>query len=625
MSSLAQNQTEAVFPLVVELRRQSRSGEALEVLRDAIRRGRLDAQEIDKAGRMIRKELSTWEAGRLAGRVLILGQCTTSWLTTSLAAVAWGRGSAVGVREGEYDNVMQEFLAARDRADRPDVVVLVPWSQRLLSDTPPRAAQERIDEELAFWQQAWRLATEALGSRVVQVGYDCTLPGPMGYHLAGSPEADVGLVRQVNEALRRHLPAGAYFVDLPQVAGAMGRRQFYDPRRYFWTRQPFSEAGLVRLAEHVWAGVRAVLTGPKKALVVDLDNTLWGGVVGETGPLGIVLGESPDGEAFLAFQRHLKGLARRGILLAVCSKNNPGDAREPFQKNPHMVLALDDFADFQACWDPKAEVLRRIARTLQLGIDSFVFFDDNPAEREQVRQALPEVEVVDVPEDPAEYVRALDAGLWFESAGMTREDCRRSEQYQQEARRRQCQAEHASLDDYLRSLDMRADVRAVDEADLPRVVQLIGKTNQFNLTTRRHSIDEVRRLLAQPGAIGLSLRLVDRFGDYGLVAVILAVPEAEATGKTGTDVLRIDTFLMSCRVIGRTVEEFLFNALLDRARRQGCRSLLGEYLPTAKNALVAELYDRLGLARLADSTTEGVGYAIAVDGAAPARTFVQPA
>src|SRR5262249_9586515 len=202
---------------------------------------------------------------------------------------------------------------------------------------------------------------------------------------------------------------------------------------------------------------------------LDLDNTLWGGVVGETGPLGIRLGDGPDGEAYTAFQKHVKRLTERGVVLAVCSKNNDADAREPFEKNSQMVLSLDDFAQFEASWDPKATAIRRISKSLQLGLDSFVFFDDNPAEQEHIRQALPEVTVVPVPEDPAEYIRTLDAGLWFEAVELTEEDRVRAEQYRVERRRRDTEAQFDSLDDYLASLEMVGDLRQIDEFDMDRV------------------------------------------------------------------------------------------------------------------------------------------------------------
>jgi FkbH-like protein len=611
----------SLFQVVSDLRKRGKTDAALLRLRDALRRGQLDAEEVDRAGRLIRKELNRPEASRPDVRLLLLGQCTTSWLATALTAVGWGRGGAVAVAEGEYDNVLQELMAPELRGSKPDVVVLLPWNQRLLSGDARRVPQRRIDEEVAFWERAWALIAQRYGARIVQVGYDWMLPGALGQHLGGAGDGDLAVVRRTNEALRSAIPVDSYFLDLEGVAGVVGRERFYDPRRYFWTKQPFSEHGTLRLAEHLWAGVRAVTTGPKKVLALDLDNTLWGGVVGETGPLGIALGETPDGEAYLAFQRHIKELARRGIVLAVCSKNNPEDARAAFATNTNMVLALDDFARFEASWHHKPAVLARIAEALRLGLDSFVFFDDNAAEREHVRRALPEVEVVEVPADPAEYVRALQAGHWFESVTLTRADEERTQQYQQENARAHLQQASESLEDYLRSLMMRAEVRPIDDADFPRVVQLIGKTNQFNLTTRRHGTAEVRRLLATPGAIGLTLRVGDRFGDHGLMAVLLAEP----TGAEPTSTLRIDTWLMSCRVINRTVEQYLFNALVERSLAMGYRDLIGEYIPTPKNAPTADLYDRLGFERDPTSEPDLVRYRLALDHAEEAETFVRDA
>ena len=425
-------------------------------------------------------------------------------------------------------------------------------------------------------------------------------------------------MRAVNQQLRDGLPPGAVFCDLEQISGEIGRNRFYDARRYYWTKQPFSEEGLVRLVEHLAAGIRALTTGPKKVLVLDLDNTLWGGVVGETGPLGITIGEGADGEAYTAFQKHVKGLSARGIVLAASSKNNDSDAREPFEKNPNMVLSLDDFAHFEATWDPKAVTLRKIAQTLRLGLDSFVFFDDNPAEREHIRQALPEVAVVEVPPDPAEYIRALDRELFFEAVDITNEDRIRAEQYLSERRRRDTETTFESLDGYLTSLEMTGDVRAIDEGDMDRVVQLIGKTNQFNLTTRRHGLAKVRQMLDLPATVGLTLRMSDRFGDHGLVSLIIAtsVPGAELP------TLAIDTWLMSCRVISRTAEEFFLNALIAAAREAGVSRLVGEYVPTAKNGLVRELYDRLGFERRGMSESGVLTYQMELKTASPAKTFV---
>jgi FkbH-like protein len=601
---------------ILALRKEGRGAEALHRLQGALRQRRLDPLEIDQAGRFLQQEWARQDQKAAGVRVLLLGQCTTSWLVPALVAVAWGRQARVQIEEGGYDTVLQD-LARRPAQDSPDVVILLPWNQRLLgrTDVPPR---QRIDEELAFWQEAWHLVHSRHHSRLLQVGYDWVDGGAAGHFLAGQPGGPVWLVREMNAALRERLPAGSFFLDLVQVSGASGRTSFYDMRRYCWTRQPFSEAGIYHLAEHVWAGVQALTVGPKKVLVVDLDNTVWGGVVGETGPHGIVLGDSGDGAAYQAFQRYLKELRSRGVLLAAVSKNNPEDARAPFQLNRDMVLHLDDFAAFEAGWAPKSVMLERVARDLRLGLDSFVFFDDNPAEQEQVRQALPEVEVVAVPSEPAEYIGALVDGLWFEAAAVTGEDRDRADRYQSEQARRQEQWSFASLEDYLRSLQMRAEVRPLDEADLPRVVQLLARTNQFNLTTRRHSREEVQALAGQSGAVALTLRGEDRFGDLGLIAVLLAVPAGDGDEPT----VRIDTWLMSCRAIGRTIEHFLFTAFLERCRALGLRKVVGEYIATPKNGLVKGLYKELGFALLSADGAGASRYELVLEEARPPVTFV---
>ena len=604
-----------LFKAARVLRSEGRGDEAALSLRQGLRRGSFSPEGIEKAGRQVASFVDAAASPKV--EVLVLGQCTTHWVSTCLTAVAWGCGASVHTVDGQYDNIIQELMAAAASGRHFDAVVLLPWHERLLGGEHG-AGQARMRDELAFWQQAWNIVTTQMSSRLVQVGYDWVSPGPLGHHLSGRQQGPVQLVRQMNEMLQSALPRSAFFVDLEQASGVMGRDQFYDARRYAWTKQPFSEAGAVRLAEHLWSGIRAAITGPKKVLVLDLDNTLWGGVVGETGPLGIEIGEGAAGESFKAFQLYAKGLASRGVLLAVSSKNNPDDAREPFQKNTALPLKLADFAAFEASWEPKCVGIARMAKTLQLGLDSFVFFDDNPAEREHVRQMLPEVEVVEVPEEPALYIRALEAGQWFEAVDLTAEDKERSEQYRVEAQRRDLQDTFTSMDDYLTSLVMRGEVRDIDEPDLARVIQLLGKTNQFNLTTRRHSLEVVRSMLASSRAVGLTVRIADRFADYGLVAVLIGVEEPDQPVPT----LRIDTWLMSCRVIARTVEEFCLNCLVESARSLGYSRLVGQYLPTKKNLLVSDLYDRLGFQRTGEADDTSVSYLVNIESAAPATTFV---
>jgi FkbH-like protein len=604
-----------VFNHSRQLRKDNKNQESLDVLRNAMRRHWLSAEGIEKAGRQIIKHFKTHDSKTL--NVLVLGQCTTNWICNCLTASAYAGGMSLLAREGQYDNVMQELMAAASSGVKYDAVVLLPWHTRLLAEGD-RTTQQRIEDEINFWQQAWNFVTGQLNTRLIQIGYDYKSPGYQGHHLGGQPGGQVNLVRQVNEALRANLPQMSFFVDLDQMSGMTGRDQFYDARRYYWTKQPFSEVGTARLSEHIFAALRTMINGPKKVLVLDLDNTVWGGVVGETGPLGIGVGDSPAGEAHRALQRYAKSLLSKGILLAVCSKNNEADAKEPFEKNPDMVLNLDDFAAFEATWDPKAIAIQRIAQTLRLGLDSFVFLDDNPVEREHIRQMLPDVEVVEVGEDPSEYVHALEHGLWFESMNVTKADEQRVEQYRQEAMRRQEQSSFTSMDDYLDSLKMTADAKLINDEDFPRVIQLLGKTNQFNLTTRRHSPQIVEQMLASTDNMGITLRVTDRFGDHGLVAVLLAVLKEHEQSKA----FEIDTWLMSCRVIGRTVEEFCYNTLLLAARDRSADVIIGKYIPTAKNALVVDLYDRLGFTKVDTSDDGTVTYELNVHNAELRKTFL---
>jgi FkbH-like protein len=275
------------------------------------------------------------------------------------------------------------------------------------------------------------------------------------------------------------------------------------------------------------------------------------------------------------------------VLLAVCSKNNEKDAREPFDLNGRMALRLDDFAAFHASWDAKPACLRRMASELNLGLDSFVFFDDNPAERAHVRAELPEVTVVEVPPDPAHYIRALEESLAFETTGLTEADSQRASQYSAESLRRSSLSSAASPGEYLASLEMNAEVLEINRTNLDRVVDLITKTNQFNLTTRRHSRAAVEAMLATERGVSFAVSLADRFGDYGIISVVLGVPHASGA-------LGIDTWLMSCRAMGRTVEHFVMNRIAAMARKAGYERVLGEYLPTPKNIPVQSLLSDFG-------------------------------
>ncbi len=331
----------------------------------------------------------------------------------------------------------------------------------------------------------------------------------------------------------------------------------------------------------------------KKCLVLDLDNTCWGGVIGDDGLGGIRLGQGDaEGEAFVAFQQYAKALKQRGVLLAVCSKNEERIAREVFEKHTEMVLRMDDIACFVANWNDKAANLREIARRLNIGLNSLVFVDDNPAERALVRQLAPEVAVPEVPDDPASFIEAIEPYCYFQTLAIAQEDLQRAEYYRSNARREEALSGSANVEEYLRSLAMTARIGPVTAMSLERTAQLINKSNQFNLTTRRRSAAEVSALAADPQWLTRTVSLTDRFGDNGLIGVLLA--------KIEGDDLVIDTWLMSCRVLKRGVETLLNNNLCRWAAARGLKRICGEYLPTSKNDLVREHYAGLGYTKTCD-------------------------
>jgi FkbH-like protein len=391
-------------------------------------------------------------------------------------------------------------------------------------------------------------------------------------------------------------------VDVARAAAWVGLETWDDPGRWHHAKMPFAPH-LAPLYGDLVARVLGALSGrARKCLVLDLDNTLWGGVVGDDGIEGIVLGQGDaGGEAFLEIQRLARRLRERGVILAVCSKNEADVALAPFREHPEMALREEDIALFQANWTDKAANLRRIAETLDIGLDALVFLDDNPAEREQVRRELPMVAVPELPDDPALYPRALMAGGWFEAVSFVEEDARRADDYRAQAQRREL-ASTSDVAGYLASLDMVMSVRPFDALGRARIAQLVARSNQFNLTTRRYAEAQIAAFEADPQAFTLQVRLADRFGDSGMISVVIFRRE-------GADWVA-DTWLMSCRVLGRRVEEAVLAEAAAAARAAGAERLVGRYVPTPKNRLVERHYEKLGFAKLGETETGETTWAL---------------
>jgi FkbH-like protein len=392
---------------------------------------------------------------------------------------------------------------------------------------------------------------------------------------------------------------GLYIIDLCAWAAAEGK-QSGDTLLDLMARQPFSSRGQMSLGLFLARSLRPLIYPRFKVLAVDLDNTLWGGVVGEDGVNGLKLGQEFPGNVHLRIQHELLELRNRGVLLVLLSKNNEADARVAFESLPDMLLKLGDFTVRKIDWNDKHKNLRAASRELGLGVDSFALIDDSDYEREQMRQFIPEVRILNDSGDPLAILRALWETDAFDSLTVTVEDRARHHDYAVRSAR-EVSGHEDDLEAFLQSLKMEAAIEQVGPENIERVVNMLGKTNQFNLTTRRHSRAQVESLVRKDKSISLALRLRDKFGEQGIVAVLLAVP--------GTDkgVLIVDSFLVSCRALGRGVEDAIWAEMLNRAQRQGVQILEATYIPTAKNAIVASLYDRLGLQRIT-KTPEAVIY-----------------
>jgi FkbH-like protein len=587
-----------------EARERSSSGDALGAL-DALARVAMVSDDVASwigadrlAARLVADPAAgSWPRRRL--RIALLSSHTSAHLAAALRVAALAHRVLVETYESGYRTFEQEILDETSGlyAFRPDVVVLaVDHRETRLADQASDLAGD-VRREVDRWHGLWDLLRRRTGALVVQHTFVAPVDDPWGEAGATATGGRRRALRRLNLELGDGLPPGVHLVDAEAVAFTVGADVWFDPRYWYASKHAVGLGAVGHLAQRTTDVVVAALGLARKVLVLDLDNTLWGGVIGEDGLGGIVLGGGPEGEAFVDLQRYVRELSRRGIVLAVCSKNSPDDARLPFGRHPDMQLTLDDFVVFEASWDPKPDMLRRIAASIGVGTDALVLVDDNPLERALVRHELPEVGVVELPPEPSGYVRALARFPGLQSAGLTTEDARRTEQYRARSRGLDLERRATSREEFLRSLDMVATIEERHETNRSRIVQLIGKTNQLNLTGRRHTDADVERLASVDGAIVWAMRVRDVFDDHGIVAALVAVPDGPA--------LRLDTFVMSCRVLGRTAELALLGALVERAAAAGWPRIVGEFVPTGRNSPAAGILGAAGF-RLVGTDDAGV-------------------
>lgn len=555
------------------------------------------------------------DAGLQPFGVAILSSSTLDFFRPVLVVEGARAGFAVDLFLGDFGQLEQPILddASALHAAARDVLLLAFQPTDLSPDAFARyyaSGGEELDavcvgltDRLLAAARAFR---ERTGRPVLVANYAIPAALPLGPFDAGDPKGLTHRLAAHNARLAEaaHAEPDVYVWDYAGLVRQTGTATWSDPRLELLARTTVASDNQPAMARHLLRALTALRRRPAKCLVLDLDNTLWGGVVGDDGMEGLQLGDDWPGSPFKAFQRTVLGLRDRGILLALASKNDEAVAEEVFRRHPEMLIGWDDLAAVRVNWEPKSLNMRAIAEELNIGTDALVLFDDNPVERAEVRAGLPEAGVVEVPTDPVRYRDALLSSGFFDQIGLSAEDRERADMYRVERQRVTLQRQSGTVEDFLESLEMEAEVASAGPETLGRIAQLIAKTNQFNLTTRRHPPAEVARLSEADDAVVASLRLRDRFGDQGLIAVGIL----QRRGDAGW----LDTFLMSCRVMNRRVEHAMMAYLIEHARALGCTRLIGEYRPTPKNHMVSGLLSDLGFAPHGESA-DGTLWALELD------------
>jgi FkbH-like protein len=531
----------------------------------------------------------------------VVGNATTQLLVPALVGSALRFGIALNVVEAPYNQLAQEAFSS-DSAFTGHalntILVAIDYRGLPLKPCPGDLTEAKINvkECISYIQTITSALRSKTGAQIIIQNI-----APPAELLSGNfegrlPGTLTWLIQSVNIEIDTLLADDLFIFDVAGLASCVGVSNWHDPTLWNIGKLPFAQKYTPIYAEHVCRILAAKLGKSRRCLILDLDNTLWGGVIGDDGLEGILIGNgNPTGEAHLSLQQTILDYRARGIALAVSSKNEDATARLPFKEHPDMLIHEDHIAVFQANWSDKAINIRTIAETLSLGLDSMVFLDDNPVERLQVRRELPEVAVPELPDDPALYARTLVAAGYFEAIAFSNEDKKRASFYQDNAKRVEILNHSSDMNAYLQALNMEITLSPFDQGGRTRIAQLISKSNQFNLTTKRYSEADVKAIEADEDYFTRQIRLKDSLGDNGMISVVIC--------KKGQDSWTIDTWLMSCRVLGRKVEEAVLQDLVHNAKAAGVSKLVGHYYPTSRNIIVKDHYKTLGFNKVRDDGT----------------------
>ena len=536
-------------------------------------------------------------------KIALVGDTATQFLATAICGMGVERGYHINLFEAEYNQVERQFLDPTSDLYQfdSDIIVVFQSTHKLGEHHSTLSVEQQsvlADERLSFVASICENPAFA-NKKIIYFNYaeiEDTVFGSYANKVSSSLSYQVRKLNYELMNLSQQYP-NLFICDIAGFQNKFGRDFMFAPNVYVSTEMILSVDALPYVASRLMDIVCAIKGQFKKCLILDLDNTVWGGVIGDDGLEGIQLGHGLGiGKAFTEFQMWVKKLKQRGIIICVASKNNEETAKEPFEKHPDMVLKLDDIAVFQANWETKVDNIRTIQSILNIGFDSMVFLDDNPFERNIVRENIKGITVPELPEDPGEYLEYLYSLNLFETASYSNADKDRTKQYQVEAKRVSPSKTFTNEADFLKSLNMVSTVSGFTKFNTPRVAQLSQRSNQFNLRTIRYTEADITALAEDPNVIDLSFTLEDKFGDNGLIAVIIMK-------RQDAETLFVDTWFMSCRVLKRGMENFTLNTMVERAKAAGYRKIIGEYLPTPKNKMVENHYTGLGFKKIENSET----------------------
>ena len=527
-------------------------------------------------------------------KIVVLADSASQFFCQALKGYGYSQGIHLDIWEADYDQVYQTVSDEKSKlyTTQPDFVIIFQSSKKLLSHFYEERREERKNwaaRQINYIENLINTISDNNKCNIIYLNFPEINDAVFGNFANKTESSFLFQLRLLNLELMRLAirKKNVNICDLSSIQNMYGSNITVSEKMYITSDCVLAIDVLPVVAKSITDIILAYSGKFKKCLIVDLDNTLWGGIIGDDGMEGIQIGNLGIGKAFSKFQAWIKQLKERGIIIAVCSKNTEHIAKEPFEKHPDMLLKLEDIALFVANWNNKPDNIRYIQSILNIGFDSMVFLDDNPFEREMVKKEIPEIAVPDLPEDVADYLPFLYQQNYFETISFTEEDTKRNDQYREEAERSGIQHQFTNENDFLLSLQMIADIRPIDKFTLPRAAQLTQRSNQFNLRTIRYTEEKLKEIIEDKNKFTITVSIKDKFGDYGLISLVILQ-------KINNTDLFIDTWIMSCRVLKRNVEEFVLNEIVEIATQNNCRKILGEFIPTLKNEIVKDHYKKLG-------------------------------